>query len=221
MLLIIDNYDSFTYNLVHYFQCLLEEVVVYTHDTITVDMIERLAPDYLVISPGPKGPEDAGISLAAIQHFYQRLPILGICLGHQCLAYAFGADIIQAPEIMHGKTSSIYHHKQGLFERLPSRFLATRYHSLAIDTKTLPDCFAIDAWANETIMAISHREYPLYGLQFHPEALLTEHGLQILSHFLNRGPTSHHQKNIDAFKKFSESSKPCDNHHNVSNRTSS
>lgn len=185
MLLIIDNYDSFTYNLVQYFQCLGQEVLVYTHDNINVQMIQQLAPDYLVISPGPKGPEETGIALAAIKHFYRHIPMLGICLGHQCLAYAFGAQIIQAPDIIHGKTSSIIHNKQGLFREIPSPFLATRYHSLTVNTNTLPNCFSIDAWANNTIMAISHREYPLYGLQFHPEAILTEHGLQLLSNFLH------------------------------------
>ena len=185
MLLIIDNYDSFTYNLVQSFQCLGQDVRVYTHDAIDIQTIEQLAPDYLVISPGPKGPEDAGISCAAIQHFYSTIPILGVCLGHQCIAAAFGGKIIQSPEIIHGKTSLISHHKQGLFDELPNPFLATRYHSLAIDINTLPNCFAIDAWADNTIMAISHRKYPLFGLQFHPEAILTEHGLKLLSHFLH------------------------------------
>ncbi len=185
MLLIIDNYDSFTYNLVQYFQCLGQEVLVYTHDGIDVKMIEQLAPDYLVISPGPHGPEESGVSLAAIKQLYRDIPILGVCLGHQCIAYAFGAHIVQAPEIIHGKTSSINHHKQGLFKGLPNPFFGTRYHSLAIDMSTLPNNFAVDAWANDTIMAISHREYPLYGLQFHPEAILTEHGLQLLSNFLH------------------------------------
>lgn len=187
MLLIIDNYDSFTYNLVQYFQCLGQDVRVYTHDAIDIPTIEQLAPDYLVISPGPKGPKDAGISCAAIQHFYSTIPILGVCLGHQCIATAFGGKIIQSPEIIHGKTSLISHHKQGLFYELPNPFLATRYHSLAIDIHTLPNCFAIDAWADNTIMAISHRKYPLFGLQFHPEAILTEHGLKLLSHFLDVG----------------------------------
>jgi len=184
MLLIIDNYDSFTYNLAQYFQTLGQEVVVYLHDQITVNMIEELAPDYLVISPGPKAPEDAGISLAVIKHFYKTLPILGICLGHQCLAQAFGARIIQSPAIVHGKTSPIFHNKQRLFRGLPNHFLATRYHSLCIDVNSLPEVFTIDAWAEDTIMAISHRQYPVYGLQFHPEAILTEHGLELLSHFL-------------------------------------
>jgi anthranilate synthase/aminodeoxychorismate synthase-like glutamine amidotransferase len=185
MLLIIDNYDSFTYNLVQYFQCLGQDILVYPHDGIDIAMIKQLAPSYLVISPGPKGPQDAGISLSTIEHFYRDIPILGICLGHQCLAYAFGAKIIPAPDIVHGKTSLIHHHKQGLFRGLPSPFSATRYHSLAVDINTLPDSFAIDAWADNTIMAISHRKYPLYGLQFHPEAILTDHGSQLLSHFLH------------------------------------
>ncbi len=185
MLVLIDNYDSFTYNLVQYFLCLGQEVLTFEHDRISIEEIERLSPDYLVISPGPKGPEEAGISLAIINHFYKRIPILGICLGHQCLAYSFGASIIQAPEIIHGKTSLIRHHKQGLFHDLPSPFKATRYHSLAVDLKTLPASFAVDAWAEQTIMAISHRQYPLYGLQFHPEAILSEHGPQLLTRFLD------------------------------------
>lgn len=185
MLLLIDNYDSFTYNLVHYFQCLGQEVLVFAHDKITIHEIEQLKPDYLVISPGPKSPSEAGISVAAIKHFYQKLPILGICLGHQSIAYAFGAQIIQAPEIIHGKTSLIYHHKGNLFRNLPTTFHVTRYHSLTIDVATLPTCFSIDAWAQDTIMAISHRNYPLYGLQFHPEAILTEYGYNLLAHFLD------------------------------------
>ncbi|KTD07101.1 anthranilate synthase component II [Legionella jamestowniensis] len=186
MLLIIDNYDSFTYNLVQYFQILNQDVLVYANDCITLDEIQALKPQYLVISPGPKGPQDAGISLAIIERFYQQIPILGICLGHQCLAYAFGAAIVRAPIIMHGKTSPIIHHKQGLFRNIPSPFHATRYHSLTIEPSTLPSCFSIDAWAEDTIMAISHRQYPLYGLQFHPEAILSEHGLQLLTHFLEQ-----------------------------------
>lgn len=192
MLLIIDNYDSFTYNLAQYFQTLGQDVCVCKHDEITTSKIKQLAPDYLVISPGPKGPQEAGVSLAAIQSFYHEIPILGICLGHQCLAYAFGADIIQAPDIIHGKTSSIRHQQQGLFRGLPNHFQATRYHSLAVDQKTLPSCFRIDAWACDTIMAISHREFPVYGLQFHPEAILTEHGFELLSNFLEYD----YQKNI-------------------------
>ncbi|KTD25694.1 anthranilate synthase component II [Legionella lansingensis] len=184
MLLIIDNYDSFTYNLVQYFQYLGQRVVVYKNDRITLEDIEHIAPSHLVISPGPNGPKDAGISLAVIEHFHAKIPILGICLGHQCLAHFFGASIIQASTIMHGKTSAIMHHKQGLFHDLPCPFQATRYHSLAIDTATLPSCFSIDAWADDTIMAISHRQYPLFGLQFHPEAILSEYGLELLTNFL-------------------------------------
>jgi anthranilate synthase/aminodeoxychorismate synthase-like glutamine amidotransferase len=185
MLLIIDNYDSFTYNLVQYFKMLGQQVLIYPHDKIDVAGITELAPDYLVISPGPKAPSDAGISLAAIEFFKQDLPILGICLGHQCLAQAFGAKIVEAPQIIHGKTSTIRHHKQRLFKNLPNNFKATRYHSLAVDISSLPSCFAIDAWSEDnTIMAISHRQYPLYGLQFHPEAILSEHGMELLTNFL-------------------------------------
>lgn len=185
MILVIDNYDSFTYNLVYYFQCLNQEVQVVANDQINLQQIEALAPSHLIISPGPHGPQNAGISVPAIQHFYSKLPILGICLGHQCLGFAFGAAIIPAPQIIHGKTSAIIHHKQGLFKGLNSPFNATRYHSLVIDGQTLPDSFSIDAWAGDTIMAISHRHYPLFGLQFHPEAILSEHGLTLLAHFLN------------------------------------
>lgn len=185
MLLLIDNYDSFTYNLVQYFQILNQEVQVFAHDQITLGQIKKLKPDHLVISPGPKSPKEAGISLALIKQFYQNIPILGVCLGHQCLAQAFGGKIIPAPEIMHGKTSALTHHYQGLFSNIPNGFKATRYHSLAVDVATLPQCFSIDAWANETIMAISHRQYPLFGLQFHPEAILSEYGLQLLENFLN------------------------------------
>lgn len=184
MILFIDNYDSFTYNLVQYFQCLNQEVLVYSHDKINLKQIRELSPQYLVISPGPKTPNDAGISLEAIRAFHQEIPILGICLGHQCLAQAFGGHIIPAPEIIHGKTSLIHHNYQGLFKNIPNLFHGTRYHSLAVDVTSLPTCFSIDAWANNTIMAISHRQYPLFGLQFHPEAILSQFGMQILENFL-------------------------------------
>ena len=148
-------------------------------------MIKAISPSHLVISPGPKSPKEANITVDMIQAFYQTLPILGICLGHQCLAYAFGAKIIPAPKIIHGKTSWIHHNKQRLFSDIPNPFKATRYHSLAVDCATLNQAFSIDAWAdNNTIMAISHRQYPLFGLQFHPEAILTEHGLVLLENFL-------------------------------------
>ena len=185
MILLIDNYDSFTYNLVQYFQCLNQDVIVYAHDKISLDEIQQLGPQYLVISPGPKSPDNAGISIKAIQRFHREIPILGICLGHQCLAQAFGAKIVCTPEIIHGKTSDIYHNYRGLFKNIPNAFKGTRYHSLAIDVASLPTCFSIDAWAQETIMAISHRQHPLFGLQFHPEAILSQFGLQILENFLN------------------------------------
>jgi len=185
MILCIDNYDSFTYNLVQYFQSLNQEVVVYPHDKINLDQIKKISPQYLVISPGPKSPDDAGISLQAIRTFHQEIPILGICLGHQCIAQAFGGQIIPSPEIIHGKTSAILHNYQGLFKNIPNYFNGTRYHSLAVDVASLPTCFSIDAWANGTIMAISHRQYPLFGLQFHPEAILSQFGIQILENFLS------------------------------------
>ncbi|STY29733.1 anthranilate synthase component II [Legionella wadsworthii] len=184
MLLIIDNYDSFTYNLVQYFQILNQEVCVYTHDQISVAQIKQLAPNHLVISPGPKAPKDAGVSMEAIRAFYATIPILGICLGHQSIAQAFGGQIIAAPEIMHGKTSVIKHNQTGLFKNIPNPFQATRYHSLAVDKNTLPKNFSVDAWADDTIMAIAHRHYPVFGLQFHPEAILSQHGLQLLENFL-------------------------------------
>ncbi len=185
MLLLIDNYDSFTYNLVQYFQLLKQEVVVRTHDDLTVDLIRTMNPKHLVISPGPNSPDEAGISLTAIRELHKEIPILGICLGHQCLAQAFGGMIISAPQIMHGKTSTILHHYQGLFNKIPNHFIAARYHSLAVEVSSLPECFSIDAWAEETIMAISHRQYPLFGLQFHPEAILSQYGLDLLENFLS------------------------------------
>lgn len=185
MLLMIDNYDSFTYNLVQYFQGLNQEVLVYKNNAISLDEVKELSPQYLVISPGPNSPDEAGISLAIIKEFYKKIPILGICLGHQCLAQAFGGKIISAPEIIHGKTSDILHHYQGIFKNIPNYFKATRYHSLAVDVPSLPSCFSIDAWSNNTIMAISHRQYPLFGLQFHPEAILSQYGMKLLENFLN------------------------------------
>ncbi|MFT4060506.1 MAG: aminodeoxychorismate/anthranilate synthase component II [Legionella sp.] len=184
MLLLIDNYDSFTYNLVQYFQCLQQEVIVYTHDQISLGQIKQLNPDYLVISPGPNAPDDAGISMAAIREFHRDLPILGVCLGHQCIAQVFGGKIITAPEIMHGKTSLIEHQHRGLFCGIPNYFKATRYHSLAVEPNNIPKCLSVDAWTDNTIMAITHRQYPVFGLQFHPEAILSEYGMQLLENFL-------------------------------------
>jgi anthranilate synthase/aminodeoxychorismate synthase-like glutamine amidotransferase len=185
MLLLIDNYDSFTYNLVHYFEQLDQDIRLFQHDEITLEAIEQLNPCHIVLSPGPKAPKDAGICLDVVRHFYQTKPILGICLGHQVIAEAFGARIIRAPHIIHGKTSEITHHQQGLFQGIPQGFLATRYHSLMIETETLPEEFSVDAWAGDIIMAISHRQYPIYGVQFHPEAILTEYGLPLLQHFID------------------------------------
>lgn len=184
MLLIIDNYDSFTYNLAQYFQTLGQEVQVISNDAIDLNGIEALSPSHLVVSPGPNSPNESGISLAAIAYFHQKIPILGICLGHQCLAQAFGGKVVPANEIMHGRTSAVLHNHQGLFQDLPNLFQAMRYHSLAVDVASLPPCFAIDAWAEDTIMAISHRQWPLFGLQFHPESILSEHGLKILQRFV-------------------------------------
>lgn len=186
MIVLIDNYDSFTYNLVQYFQILQQEVRVLAHDALPVEAIISLNPSHLVISPGPKAPKDAGISLELIKACAQTTPILGICLGHQCLAEAFGGKIINAPEIYHGKTSQIHHHRQKLFQGIPSPFQASRYHSLAVEITSLPECFSIDAWADSTIMAISHRQLPLFGLQFHPEAILSEYGLELLANFIRQ-----------------------------------
>lgn len=185
MLLLIDNYDSFTYNLVHYFQCLQQKVAVFQHDELSIEDIEQLNPQYIVLSPGPKSPSEAGICLPLIAHFYQRIPILGICLGHQCIGQAFGASIITAPHIIHGKTSLISHHQKNLFAGIARNFQGMRYHSLVVDPNTLPSQFCVDAWADDLIMAISHRQFPLFGLQFHPESILSEFGLNLLKNFLS------------------------------------
>ena len=186
MLLMIDNYDSFTYNLVQYFYQLGQEVEVYRNDLISLDDIEKKSPEYIVISPGPCTPKEAGISVELIKKFKDKLPILGVCLGHQCLGAAFGANIIGANEIMHGKLSEIIHDGSGLFKGLENSFKATRYHSLIIEEKTLDKDFHITAWTeNKTIMAIQHEKLPLFGLQFHPESIATEQGMEILRNFLS------------------------------------
>ena len=188
MLLVIDNYDSFTFNLVNYFQKLAQTVSVARNDEITLDDIQQLNPSHIIISPGPGNPDDAGISLACIQQFSGKIPILGVCLGHQAIGQAFGASIIPAQKIMHGKTSAIFHRGEGVFKNMPNPFKATRYHSLAIDRKTLPHDFVLTAWTeDQEIMGIKHRILPIEGVQFHPEAILTEQGLQLLSNFIMRG----------------------------------
>jgi anthranilate synthase component 2 len=188
----IDNYDSFTYNLVQYFGELQAEVQVHRNDKISIAEIEKLKPDHLVISPGPCTPNEAGISLEAIKYFAGKLPILGVCLGHQSIGQAFGGKIVHANAIMHGKTSMIQHKGEGVFKGIPSPFEATRYHSLVIEKQSLPDCLAVTAWTeNESgemdeIMGVRHRELDVEGVQFHPESILTEHGHALLKNFLER-----------------------------------
>lgn len=186
MILMIDNYDSFTFNLVHYFEKLKQDVRVFRHDQITLNEIEKLNPDHIVISPGPGRPENAGITLSCIKKFAGKIPMLGVCLGHQAIGQAFGAKIINAKKIMHGKTSSVYHSNTGIFKNISSPFQATRYHSLVVDRKTLSDNFEITAWTDCTeIMGIRHREFQLEGVQFHPEAILTEQGMSLLRNFID------------------------------------
>lgn len=188
----IDNYDSFTFNLVHYFQALGQEVMVKRNDQITIKQISALAPQYIVISPGPCDPNSAGLSLAIIEKFKGEIPILGVCLGHQCIAQAFGATIKKAKKVMHGKTSLITHNNTGLFTGLNNPLKVTRYHSLIIDQATLVDDFEISAWTTtkhdeiSEIMAIKHKTLPLVGVQFHPESILTEQGSLLLNNFLQQ-----------------------------------
>jgi len=187
MILLIDNYDSFTYNLVQYFAELGEQVLVRRNDEISLTQIAAIRPSSLVISPGPCSPDQAGISLAAIQHFAGQMPILGVCLGHQAIAQVFGAKVVRAKTVMHGKNSLIKHRDNGLFKGLNNPLSVTRYHSLIVEKASLPDEFSVEAWteADESeIMALSHKKLPLYGVQFHPEAILTEQGHQLLQNFL-------------------------------------
>jgi anthranilate synthase component 2 len=188
MLLLIDNYDSFTYNLFQYLSGLGEEVVVVRNDKTTLEEIDKMKPQRIVISPGPSTPLRAGISNEVIQHFGSRLPILGVCLGHQCVGYSYGGLIGQAPEIMHGKSSLIHHNRQGVLAGLPNPFPAIRYHSLVVQRKGLPDCLEVTAWTDDgTIMGLRHRQYPVEGVQFHPESFMTEVGKDLLKHFLRQG----------------------------------
>ncbi|WP_424768654.1 aminodeoxychorismate/anthranilate synthase component II [Paenibacillus sp. sgz302251] len=185
MILVIDNYDSFTYNLVQYLGELGEEIVVKRNDEIDLAGIEALAPDHILISPGPCSPNEAGISLSLIEHFKGKIPIFGVCLGHQSIGQAFGGEVVRAEKLMHGKTSEIHHTGKSIFEGMPSPFIATRYHSLIVRRETLPDCLEITAETDEgEIMGLRHKEYAIEGVQFHPESIITEHGLTMLRNFL-------------------------------------
>ena len=192
MLLMIDNYDSFTYNLVQYFGELGQEVEVHRNDQISIKEIETLAPDHIVISPGPCTPNEAGISLELVNHFKGQIPLLGVCLGHQSIGQAFGGKIVHAHNIMHGKTSDIYHNNTDIFAGFENPYTATRYHSLVIEKKSMPDCFEITAWTQtkdgemDEIMGIKHKELAISGVQFHPESILTLYGHELLSNFLNK-----------------------------------
>lgn len=185
MLLMIDNYDSFTYNIVQYFGQLGEDVQVHRNDKITLEQIEALNPARIVVSPGPCSPEEAGISVAAIRHFAGKIPLLGVCLGHQSIGAAFGGRVVRSATLMHGKTSPIFHDGKELFAGLPNPFQATRYHSLIVERPTLPDCLEVTAWVeNGEIMGMRHKQLPVWGVQFHPESILTECGLELLNNFL-------------------------------------
>ena len=185
MLLMIDNYDSFTYNLVQYFGELGQDVRVHRNDEITVEDIEHLQPDHIVVSPGPCTPNEAGISVATIQRFAGRIPILGVCLGHQSIGKAFGGQIIRAKQLMHGKTSPVHHNNTSVFRGLPNPFTATRYHSLVIERESIPECLEITAWTDDgEIMGVRHKTLAVEGVQFHPESILTEHGHAMLGNFV-------------------------------------
>ncbi len=192
MLLMIDNYDSFTFNLVQYLQALGAEVKVVRNDALTVDGIAKLAPERIVISPGPCTPNEAGVSLEVIEKLGATTPILGVCLGHQSIGQAYGGKVVRAGNIMHGKTSPIRHQGKGVFAGLPDGYEATRYHSLVVEKESLPDCLEITAWTEnpdgsmEEIMGLRHREHPVEGVQFHPESILTQHGHALLRNFLQR-----------------------------------
>lgn len=192
MILMIDNYDSFTYNIVQYFGELGADIRVVRNDEITVDEIAALAPEKIVISPGPCTPNEAGVSIETINTFAGKIPLLGVCLGHQSIGQAFGGNVIRAPQVMHGKTSPVYHNNTGVFSGLKNPFMATRYHSLVIEKESLPDCLEITAWTQNDdgsmgeIMGVKHKTLPIEGVQFHPESILTEHGHDMLRNFLTR-----------------------------------
>ena len=185
MLLMIDNYDSFTYNLVQYFGELGEDVHTFRNDEITLEKIAALKPDRICISPGPCTPNEAGVSVPLLQNFAGKLPILGVCLGHQSIGAAFGGKIIRAQQVMHGKTSVIHHTGTGVFKNIPNPYTVIRYHSLAIERSSLPDCLEVTAWTEDgEIMAVRHKEFAIEGVQFHPESILSEHGHALLKNFL-------------------------------------
>ena len=192
MILMIDNYDSFTYNIVQYLGELGQDVRVYRNDEISIEQIKELNPQHIVISPGPCSPNEAGVSMAVIEHFAGKIPVLGVCLGHQSIGQVFGGDVIRARQVMHGKTSAVYHHGQGVFADLPNPFTVVRYHSLVIDQATMPDCLEITAWTQtrdgdlDEIMGVRHKTLPVEGVQFHPESILTEHGHALLRNVLTR-----------------------------------
>lgn len=184
-LLMIDNYDSFTYNLVQYLGELGQDVQVYRNDEIDLDLVAKLKPRHIVISPGPCTPNEAGISVPLIKQFAGKIPMLGVCLGHQSIGQAFGGNIIHAKQLMHGKTSLIHHKNEGVFKGLPNPYTATRYHSLVIERETIPDCLEITAWTDDgEIMGVRHKTLPIEGVQFHPESILTEYGHELLDNFL-------------------------------------
>lgn len=181
----IDNYDSFTYNLVQYLGEMGQELIVKRNDDITIEDIEQWQPQYIMISPGPCSPNEAGMSLQIIEHFAKDIPIFGVCLGHQAIGQVFGGDVVQAERLMHGKTSPVFHDGKTIFENMPNPFQATRYHSLIVKKETLPSCFEISAWTEEgEIMAIRHKEYPVEGVQFHPESIMTEKGKELIGQFI-------------------------------------
>ncbi|NBI30835.1 aminodeoxychorismate/anthranilate synthase component II [Chengkuizengella marina] len=196
MILVIDNYDSFTYNLVQYLGEIGQEVIVHRNDEINISKIEQLQPDHILISPGPCTPNEAGISLSLIDHFKGKIPILGVCLGHQAIGQVFGGEVVRAEQLMHGKTSPIFHDGKTIFEGIPSPYTATRYHSLIVRRESLPDCLEISAETEAgEIMGLRHKKFNIEGVQFHPESIITDHGLQLLKNFISQTNVKREQIN--------------------------